>query len=153
NSYTISLAIDAVVKAHADRQVDPAGATLVVIGASGNIGQTCAKILAPRYRRTILVGTNKPGAQRRLAELQARLQRAAISADCAAVLQGTTVVAATNAPEPYLSAQHFARDAIVCDISVPAAVRPEARMLRPDVLLLNGGIARLPFGEDHGIIG
>lgn len=42
---------------------------------------------------------------------------------------------------------------MVCDLSVPAAVRPDVRAARPDVLLIGGGIARLPFGEAHGIIG
>ena len=28
-----------------------------------------------------------------------------------------------------------------------------AERTRPDVLVMSGGIARLPFGEDHGIIG
>jgi predicted amino acid dehydrogenase len=51
-----------------------------------------------------------------------------------------------------LSAEHLAREAIVCDLSVPAAVRREVRTLRPDVLLLNGGIAKLPFGEDHRLL-
>jgi acetylornithine/succinyldiaminopimelate/putrescine aminotransferase/predicted amino acid dehydrogenase len=153
NSYTIALAIDAINHACQDRGIASDAATLVVVGASGNIGQTCAEILAPHYQRTVLVGSDKPSARRRLGELQARLPRAEISTDPMAVTRGNVVLAATNAPEPYLSAEHFARDAIVCDISVPAAVKREMRGNRPDVLVLNGGIARLPFGEDHGIVG
>jgi len=152
NSYTISLAIDAISHARQQRGVDADTATLVVVGASGNMGQTCAQILAPHYSRTILVGSDKPGAQQRLGELQARLPRAEISTDPMAVAQGNVVLTATNAPEPFLSAEHLAREAIVCDLSVPAAVKREVRTLRPDVLLLNGGIAKLPFGEDHGIL-
>ena len=58
------------------RHSTPAEATLAVVGASGNIGQTCAEILAPRFGRTVLLGSSKPSALRRLAELQARLPRA-----------------------------------------------------------------------------
>jgi acetylornithine/succinyldiaminopimelate/putrescine aminotransferase/predicted amino acid dehydrogenase len=151
NSYTVALALDAIAYACQERNRDPEASTLVVVGASGNMGQICAEILAPRYRRTVLVGSNKPSARRRLGELQAKLPRVEISTDPSAVAQGDVVLAATNAPEPYLSAEHFGRDAIVCDLSVPAAVMREVRSLRPDVLVLNGGIARLPFGEDHGI--
>ncbi len=153
NSYTIALALDAIAHARQARGVDAAGATLAVVGASGNIGQTCAEILATHYGRTILVGSNKPSAMRRLAELQARVPRAEIATDPAAVAQADVVLAATNAPDPCLFADHFAKNAIVCDLSVPAAVSRDVRVLRPDVLVLNGGIARLPFGEDHGIIG
>ena len=63
------------------------------------------------------------------------------------------MLAASNASAPFLPSDAFAEDAIVCDLSVPAAVCPEVRSARPDVLVIGGGIARLPFGEDHGIIG
>ena len=43
------------------------------------------------------------------------------------------------------------RSSAICPY--PAAVKRDVRSLRPDVLVLNGGIARLPFGENHGIIG
>jgi predicted amino acid dehydrogenase len=152
NSYTLWLAIDAISHACQQRGVDPNAATLVVVGASGNMGQTCAQILAPHYSRTILVGSDRPGAQQRLGELQAQLPRTEISTNPMAVAQGNVVLTATNAPEPFLSAEHLAREAIVCDLSVPAAVKREVRTLRPDVLLLNGGIAKLPFGEDHRLL-
>jgi predicted amino acid dehydrogenase len=63
------------------------------------------------------------------------------------------VLAAANAPEPFLTSENFGPGAVVCDLSVPAAVRPEVRDERSDVLVIGGGIARLPFGEDHGIVG
>jgi predicted amino acid dehydrogenase len=63
------------------------------------------------------------------------------------------VLAAANAPQPFLPADVFADGAIICDLSVPAAVFPEVREARPDLLLIGGGIARLPFAEDHGIPG
>ena len=68
NSYTIALALEAIERAVAERGLDPAAATLAVVGASGNIGQTCAEILAPRFGRTVLLGSSKPSALRRLAE-------------------------------------------------------------------------------------
>jgi acetylornithine/succinyldiaminopimelate/putrescine aminotransferase/predicted amino acid dehydrogenase len=153
NSYTIALALEAVGRAHAERGVSAADSSLAVVGALGNIGRTCAEILAPRYRRTILVGTNRPGVLRRLANLQMRLPRAEIAIDPSAAAEAGVVLAAANAPEPFLMAEHFANGAIVCDLSVPGAVRPGVQALRPDLLLMSGGIARLPFAEDHGIPG
>lgn len=153
NSYTIALALEAIERALADRGLDAAAATLAVVGASGNIGQTCAEILAPRFGQTVLLGSSKPSALRRLEALQARLPRARVEADAAA-LRGTDVVlAAANAPKPFLPADVFADGAVICDLSVPAAVIPEVRDTRPDLLLIGGGIARLPFGEAHGIPG
>ena len=153
NSYTIALALEAIEHAARERGVEPRTATLGVVGASGNIGQTCAEILAPRFARTLLMGSSKPSAVRRLAQMQARLPRAQAVADPSALATANVVLAAANAPEPFLAAEQFAPGAIVCDLSVPAAVRREVRSLRPDTLIIGGGIARLPFGEDHGIPG
>ena len=153
NSYTIALALEAVERALHDRGLEPGSATLAVVGASGNIGQTCAEILAPRFERTVLLGSSKPSALRRLGELQARIPRARVEADPAALRQADVVLAAANAPTPFLGADVFGDGAVVCDLSVPAAVRPEVKQTRPDVLVIGGGIARLPFGEAHGIIG
>jgi predicted amino acid dehydrogenase len=153
NSYTIALALEAVERAVQERGLDPMSATLAVVGASGNIGQTCAEILAPRFGKSVLLGSSKPSAARRLEGLQARLPRARIDCDAAALRQADVVLAAANAPTPFLNADVFAPDAVVCDLSVPAAVYPEVKEMRPDVLVIGGGIARLPFGEDHGIPG
>jgi acetylornithine/succinyldiaminopimelate/putrescine aminotransferase/predicted amino acid dehydrogenase len=153
NSYTIALALEAIERAAQERGIDPSTATVAVVGASGNIGQTCAEILAPRFGSTLLLGSRKPSALRRLASLQARLPRARIDAEPAALLQADVVLAAANAPVPFIGAEVLATGAVVCDLSVPAAVRPEVREQRSDVLLIGGGIARLPFGEAHGIIG
>jgi predicted amino acid dehydrogenase len=153
NSYTTALALEAIERAVAERGLDRAEATLAVVGASGNIGQTCAEILAPRFGRTVLVGSSKPSAARRLAGLQERLPRAEVSVDPAALRSAHVVLAATNAPTPFLGPEVFAEAAIVCDLSVPAAVRPDVRTVRPDLTLMTGGIARLPFGENHGIPG
>jgi predicted amino acid dehydrogenase len=76
-----------------------------------------------------------------------------VEADASALRQADVVLAAANAPKPFLSAEVFAAGAVVCDLSVPAAVQPEVREVRPDVLVIGGGIARLPFGEAHGILG
>ena len=153
NSYTIALAIEAVEKAVAQRGIDPAGATLAVVGAAGNIGQTCAQILAPRFGRTVLLGSSKPSAARRLAEFHGRLPRAVVEVDPAAIGGAEVVLAATNAPTPFLGPEHFAKGAVLCDLSVPSAVRPETKSARTDMTAMTGGIARLPFGEDHGIPG
>jgi acetylornithine/succinyldiaminopimelate/putrescine aminotransferase/predicted amino acid dehydrogenase len=153
NSYTIALALEAVDKAIAERGLDPATVTLAVVGASGNIGQTCAEILAPRFARTILLGSSKPSAARRLAGLQERLPRADVDVDPAAIRNAQVVLAAANAPAPFLGPDLFAERAVVCDLSIPAALRPDVRTTRPDLTIMNGGIARLPFGESHGIPG
>ena len=61
------------------------------------------------------------------------------------------VVTATNAALPFIGPDHLAPDAIVLDIGVPMNTRPEVTADRPDVLVLQGGIVRLPHEEDVGV--
>jgi predicted amino acid dehydrogenase len=152
NSYAIVLAIQAIERAHRETGREPGDSVLVIAGASGNIGRTCAEILAPRYRRTILIGSNKPGSQQRLRIFARTIPRSIASTDLAAVHEGQVVVAALNAVDAPLNADYFARNAIICDLSVPASLSAGAAA-RPDLLVIKGGIASLPFGEDLEIAG
>ena len=153
NSYAIALAIQAIERAHLETERKPAESVLVIAGAVGNIGRTCAEILAPRYRRTILIGSNKPGSWPRLQALAGRIPNAVATTDLAGVGEGDVVVAALNAVDAPLAEDQFAQNAIVCDLSVPASVRPGTAASRPDLLIVKGGIVSLPFGEDLEIVG
>jgi acetylornithine/succinyldiaminopimelate/putrescine aminotransferase/predicted amino acid dehydrogenase len=153
NSFAVALAIQAIERAHRETDRTPAQSVLVVAGAAGNIGRICAEILAPRYRRTILIGSNRPGSQQRLRTIAGRISNAVVTTDVTAAVEGDVVVAALNAVDAPLAADCFGRSAIVCDLSVPASVPPGAAASRPDLFLIKGGIVSLPFGEDLGIVG
>lgn len=153
NSYAIALAIQAIERAHRETGRVPSEAVLVVAGAAGNIGRTCAEILAPRYQRTILLGSNRPGSWQRLREFSRRIPNAITTTDLDLVREGHTVVASLNAVGAPLASDHFSRNAIVCDLSVPSSLRPEVTAERLDLLIIKGGIVSLPFGEDLEIIG
>lgn len=153
NSYAIALAVQALERAHRERGFDPNDLVVAVVGAAGNIGRTCVEMLAPRYRRVLLVGKNKPGSRSRLMELAQRHPNADIATDLTALVAADAVVAATNAVDPPLRPEHFAAGAIVCDLSVPAGTRPDLETVRPDLLLIQGGTVRLPFEEDLEIPG
>jgi acetylornithine/succinyldiaminopimelate/putrescine aminotransferase/predicted amino acid dehydrogenase len=152
NSYAIALAVQAIERAHRETGREPGDSVLVIVGASGNIGRTCAEILAPRYRQTILIGSNKPGSRQRLQIFSGTIPRSIASTDLAAVHEGQVVVAALNAVDAPLNADCFGRDSIICDLSVPASVSAGAAA-RPDLLIISGGIVSLPFGEDLEIFG
>src|SRR5258706_9677859 len=98
----------------------PADSVLVVAGA-GNIGRTCAEILAPHYRRTILIGSGRLGSWQRLHQFARKIPRALATTDLAALGQGDVVVAAVNAVDAPLAGRYFSHDAIVCDLSVPGS--------------------------------
>jgi acetylornithine/succinyldiaminopimelate/putrescine aminotransferase/predicted amino acid dehydrogenase len=153
NSFSIALACEAVERARADRNGHPGRSTLAIVGAAGNIGRTCAEILAPRFGRIILLGSRRPGSEARLIDLADRTPGAEVSVDPAAVRDADVVISAINGVDAPLGPAHFARDAIVCDLSIPASVHPETAAARPDLHIVAGGVARLPFEEDLEIVG
>ncbi len=153
NSYAIALAVQAIERAHRESLSPPAEAVLVIVGAAGNIGRTCAELLAPRYRRTLLVGSKRAGSLQRLQSFASKIPNAIVTTDLAAVGEGDVVVAALNAVDAPLAGDYFAPGAIVCDLSVPASLPSSVAASRPDLLLIKGGIVLLPFGEDLEIVG
>jgi predicted amino acid dehydrogenase len=153
NSYAISLAMDAIDRAQRERGVRPWASTLAVVGAAGNIGRTSAQMLGAQYRRVFLVGTNRPDSIARLRRLATELPAAELRTDLDCIAAADVVLAAASAIDAPLLPHHFAPGAIVCDLSVPAVVDVRVHSIRPDVLVIKGGIARLPGSEDLGIVG
>jgi predicted amino acid dehydrogenase len=153
NSYTAALIVEAVRRGQLERGIAAATSTLAIVGAMGNIGRVCAEILAPEYRRVILVGRNRQGARHQLQSLASRLRSAQVTCDPHAIKHAHVVVCVTNGVEAMLGPEHFQPEALICDASVPPTVLPETTLLRPDLTLLRGGIVRLPCGERLSIPG
>lgn len=151
NSYTVALAIDAVNRAMSTRCLNPATATLAVVGAAGNIGRACASIAAPRFGQTILVGSDTAGGRARLQPLVTPGVR--IAADLSEVQSADVVISASNATKSLLYGSDFRPGAIVCDVSAPCSVDPAAAREQPDAQFIKGGVARLPFDDDLEIPG
>ncbi|MCL6610507.1 MAG: aminotransferase class III-fold pyridoxal phosphate-dependent enzyme [Peptococcaceae bacterium] len=76
-----------------------------------------------------------------------------------ALPQAQVVITATSSVEDLISPGLVAHGAIICDISRPPNVRPALRKLRPDVLVIDGGIVAVPgrpslgwnFGFEPGL--
>ena len=68
DSYTVASAVEALKKAAEIREIDLAGATLAVVGATGAIGAVAAEMLAADVPHIVLIGKRFD----RLAEVKAR---------------------------------------------------------------------------------
>ncbi len=76
-----------------------------------------------------------------------------------ALPQSQVVITATSSVEDLINPRLVAPGAIICDISKPPNVRPALRQLRPDVLVIDGGIVAVPgrpslgwnFGFEPGL--
>lgn len=61
------------------------------------------------------------------------------------------LVAATSTPDQLITADMPRPGAVICDVSQPPNVDPGLRAQRPDLLVIDGGLVRLPQGRDLGI--
>src|SRR5579863_10185880 len=59
NSLTIAAGVQSFFRGAAEMGVDCASATATVIGATGSIGSACARLIAPKVARLILVARNE----------------------------------------------------------------------------------------------
>ena len=70
------------------------------------------------------------------------------------------IVSATNSPRELIDPKDIKFGAIICDISRPPNVSPKIKELRPDVLVIDGGIIEMPgkpslgwyFGLERGLV-
>jgi acetylornithine/succinyldiaminopimelate/putrescine aminotransferase/acyl-CoA synthetase (AMP-forming)/AMP-acid ligase II/predicted amino acid dehydrogenase/acyl carrier protein len=78
-------------------------------------------------------------------ELISRTGVVVVSTDVDAVLpQADIVVCCTSSTEQFVRGDNLSAGVIVCDMSRPSNVSPDLAGSRPDVMVLNGGVVRLP---------
>jgi fatty aldehyde-generating acyl-ACP reductase len=119
--------------------------TLLIVGATGDVGSGCARCLAPRVKRVLLNARNET----RLRQLAAELQADGIQVDIATDLQQFSakpdlVICAASVASPSLLLGRIAPDAIVCDAGYPKNLSPNAQM--PDAKIFFGGLGQVTGG-------
>lgn len=150
NSYTVATAIQGTLKAAHLLEVDLPNATLAVIGATGSIGRTCATILARDFGRVILVGRDMERTQ----ALADEIPNAIASVDINDIKLADAVVSVSSAGKELVMPEHLKPGCIVCDVARPRDVSVRVAKERPDVLVIEGGVVKVPgnveFNFDFG---
>jgi predicted amino acid dehydrogenase len=155
DSYTIAQAVHAIRKASVLMDTPLATATIAIVGATGAIGSICAEMLAPSVNELILIG-------RRMEKLnevaqksrEAGCQNVITSDDIAKIAQAHFIITVTSAVEAVIEPSHLKRGAIICDVARPRDISKRVIEQRPDVLVIEGGMVKVPgpvdFGFDFG---
>jgi fatty aldehyde-generating acyl-ACP reductase len=135
--------------------------TLLIVGATGDVGSGCARCLAPLVKRVLLSARNLE----RLRRLVAELQENGVQVDIATDLlendreqfsaDADVVICAASLSSPSLLLARIAPDAIVCDAGYPKNLSPNAEM--PDAKVFFGGLGQITAGlrftpDFHGIL-
>lgn len=150
NSYTVATAIDGTLEACRLLDMNLRDSTLAVVGATGSIGRTCARVLAPSFGQTILIGRD----QARMEAVAQDIPHSRATTQVEALREADAVVTVTSSEGEIIHPQHLKPGAMVCDVARPRDVSTRVSRERPDVLVIEGGVVAVPgqveFGFDFG---
>ncbi|MGH7171084.1 MAG: hypothetical protein ACRELG_12465, partial [Gemmataceae bacterium] len=139
NSLTVYAALQSLLIACAETDIDLRRETVAVVGIPGSIAAAAARWLAPRCRRLLLVGRRpSPRASRLAAELSAEFL-----VDIPSALSQACVVVSATSTGDCIDSSLLLPGSVVIDVAVPTDVT-SPKVPRYDVLLLSGGLARVP---------
>ncbi len=156
NSLTVAFIVQGIRKMCALDGRDLRRLTLLIVGATGDVGSGCARCLAPLVRRLLLNARNVERLRGLAAELKANGHQVEIATDLeqfSAVAD--LVICAASLASPSLLLGQIAPDAIVCDAGYPKNLSRNAQL--PGVRVFFGGLGQitggLSFAPDfHGIL-
>lgn len=150
NSYTVATAIEATEKAARLMEIDMDEANVLVLGASGAIGRAVSLIMSDEGRRLTLCARDM-GRLEKVADtivsetgMVPRLTRDLSSA----LEEADVVVCVSSALDAIVEPDHLKPGAVVCDVSRPRNVSVEVKKRRDDVLIIEGGVVKVPGDVD-----
>ena len=156
NTLTVAFIVQGIQKMCALEGRDLSRSTLLIVGATGDVGSGCARCLAPFVKRVQISARNVE----RLRRLAGQLQADGVEVEIASVLQqfsaeADIVICAASLASSSLLLGHIAADAIVCDAGYPKNLSPSAEM--PGAKVFFGGLGQITGGmtfapDFHGIL-
>jgi fatty aldehyde-generating acyl-ACP reductase len=166
NTLTVGFIVQGIKKMCALEGRNLRKSTLLIIGATGDVGSGCARCLAPLVKRALLSARNVERLRRLAAELQAGGVQVEIATDLLQTgllkndlqrfsAEADVVICAASLASPSLLLGRIAPGAIVCDAGYPKNLSPNAQM--PGAKVFFGGLGQvtggLTFAPDfHGLL-
>ena len=156
DSYTAAISVYAVQDAALRMGMNLKQAKVAVVGATGAIGNVVTQLLVPNVSQLLLIG-------RHLQRLEVVADNAHIYGDVNIVIStnvsdiqdADVVITVTSAGGNLIQSNMLKRGAVVCDVSRPRDVSFQISRERNDVLVIDGGLVRVPgevaFGFDYGL--
>jgi len=152
NSYTAASAVEGALIGTERLGIPTTEATGAVIGATGSIGQAVSHLLAESCRRVVLVARN----EERLKDLSRALMERydadveVLTDPREAARRADLVLTVSSAPGVLLEPEDLKPASVVCDVARPRNVSSAVYERRDDVLVIDGGVIRVPGNPDFG---
>lgn len=149
DSFTVSVAVDAIREAARVMEIPLETATAAVVGATGAIGQVCAELLADDVDRLYLIGRREDA----LNELRDRLQVHAraeliVSTKMDVLSEAQLILTVTSAIHDIIRPEYLQPGSVVCDVARPRDVSAMVAAARDDILVIDGGMVDVPGPVD-----
>ncbi|HLA06801.1 MAG TPA: hypothetical protein VJ022_05115 [Anaerolineales bacterium] len=149
DSYTVTVAVDALRQASKAMDIQFRGATAAVVGATGAIGQVCAEILADEVERLYLVGRSLAKLEELRDRLQVRARSELIVSTKMEVLESAQLIlTVTSAIHDIIRPEFLQPGSVVCDVARPRDVSAMVAAVRDDILVIDGGMVDVPGPVD-----
>ncbi len=157
DSYTVTVAVDAIREAACVMDIPLQTATAAVVGATGAIGQVCAELLAEDVERLYLIGRR----QDKLEELRDRLKVRAralrpgsaqaeliVSTKMDVLAEAQLILTVTSTIHDVIRPEYLQPGSVVCDVARPRDVSAMVAAVRDDILVIDGGMVDVPGAVD-----
>jgi fatty aldehyde-generating acyl-ACP reductase len=145
NSLTVAFIVSGIRRMCEHKGRDLRDATVLIVGATGDVGSGCARCLLPLVSRMILCGRN----MERLQRLEKELERHGVQVDVAPNIfklpaRPDVVVCCASLPSPSLLLGELAPDALVCDAGYPKNLAPLGN--KNGIKVFYGGLGQVSAG-------
>jgi predicted amino acid dehydrogenase len=125
NTLTVAFVVQGVKKMCALRGRDMSEATLLIVGATGDVGSGCARCLAPLVNRAVLNARNIDRLRSLAEELSADGTLVDIATDLQQLsMQADIVICVASLESPSLLLGRLGPNAIICDAGYPKNLSP-----------------------------
>lgn len=145
NTLTVGFIVQGIQKMCLLEGRDIRKSTLLIVGATGDVGSGCARCLAPLVRRVVLAARNMERLSRLAAELEADGAQVEVRTDLGQFsAEADLVICAASLATPSLLLGRIAPEAIVCDAGYPKNLCPNQQM--PSAKVFFGGLGQITGG-------
>jgi predicted amino acid dehydrogenase len=149
DSYTVSLAVQAIRDAAKLMDIPLHEATAAVVGATGAIGRVCAELLADDVERLVLIARDEKKLEALCHRLKSKSRaELVISTKMESLAEAQLILTVTSAIHDIIHPEHLQPGSVVCDVARPRDVSAMVAAARDDILVIDGGMVDVPGPVD-----
>lgn len=151
NSYTVATAVQGAQQGAEMMDIPADQAVVAVVGATGSIGRTCARLMARKYPKIVLVGRRQDRLETLAEEIGNESPSCVVTVSTSvaeSLLEADIVVTVSSAVDAIIQPENLKSGAVVCDVARPRDVSVRVAKERDDVLVIEGGVVQPPGDVD-----